>query len=59
MYGVAQSKEERAMPTATTIARIDHEASQWDQAYYAFLRDVLCGAAFREPREPGPRGAIR
>jgi site-specific recombinase XerD len=27
------------MPTATTIARIDHEASQWDQAFYAFLAE--------------------
>jgi hypothetical protein len=27
------------MPAATTIARIDHEASQWDQAFYAFLAE--------------------
>jgi hypothetical protein len=27
------------MPTPTTIARIDHTASQWDQAFYAFLAE--------------------
>src|SRR3954464_10815889 len=27
------------MPTATTVARIDHETSQWDQAFYAFLAE--------------------
>jgi integrase/recombinase XerC len=27
------------MPTATEITRIDHESSQWDQAFYAFLAE--------------------
>ena len=27
------------MPTATHLTRIDHEASQWDQAFYAFLAE--------------------
>src|SRR5215210_2061908 len=27
------------MPPATHVARIDHEASQWDQAFYAFLAE--------------------
>jgi integrase/recombinase XerC len=27
------------MPTPTTVARIDHEASKWDQAFYAFLAE--------------------
>jgi hypothetical protein len=31
--------EGHAMPTPTTIARIDHEASPWDQAFYAFLAE--------------------
>jgi site-specific recombinase XerD len=33
------SGKERAMPTAPQVARIDHEASQWDQAFYAFLAE--------------------
>jgi site-specific recombinase XerD len=27
------------MPPVTQVARIDHEASQWDQAFYAFLAE--------------------
>ena len=27
------------MPPAAHVARIDHEASQWDQAFYAFLSE--------------------
>src|SRR5687767_972687 len=27
------------MPTATTVARVDREQSQWDQAFYAFLAE--------------------
>ena len=27
------------MPTATQVTRIEHEASQWDQAFYAFLAE--------------------
>jgi hypothetical protein len=25
------------MPAATTIARIDHEASRWDQAFFPLI----------------------
>jgi site-specific recombinase XerD len=31
--------KEHIMPTTQTITRIDHEASQWDQAFYAFLAE--------------------
>jgi hypothetical protein len=27
------------MPPATHVVRIDHEASQWDQAFSAFLAE--------------------
>src|SRR5918997_7070699 len=27
------------MPTATHLTRINHESSQWDQAFYAFLAE--------------------
>jgi hypothetical protein len=39
MYGVCNPSKEPAMPNATHLARIDHEASQWDQAFYALLAE--------------------
>ena len=34
-----QEQEDHVMPATATLARITHEATQWDEAFYAFLAE--------------------